>query len=137
MTGVQTCALPIWFTAAELEAYRAADPGTRIIAHPECPPDVIATADFTGSTAAMIDWVKTNKPRKVVLVTECSMSSNVAAETPDTEFVRPCNLCPHMKRISLENIYDSLVHLQYEVTVEPDIAARARRAVERMIALPV
>ena len=123
------------FTAAELEAYRAADPGTRIIAHPECPPDVIATADFTGSTAAMIDWVKTNKPRKVVLVTECSMSSNVAAETPDTEFVRPCNLCPHMKRITLENIRDSLLYLQHEVTVPADIAARARRAVERMINL--
>ena len=123
------------FTAAELEAYRAADPGTRIIAHPECPPDVIATADFTGSTAAMIDWVKTNKPRKVVLVTECSMSSNVAAETPDTEFVRPCNLCPHMKRITLENIRDSLLYLQHEVTVPAEIAVRARRAVERMINL--
>ena len=99
------------FTAEELEAFRAADPGTRIIAHPECPPDVIEAADFTGSTAGMIDWVKTNRPRKVVLVTECSMSSNVAAEVPDVEFVRPCNLCPHMKRISLEKIYDSLLFI--------------------------
>ncbi len=80
---------------------RKADPGTKIIAHPECPPDVIEAADFTGSTAAMIDWVKDKQPRKVLLVTECSMSSNVAAEVPDVEFVRPCNLCPHMKRISL------------------------------------
>lgn len=125
------------FTAAELEVFRQQDPGTKIIAHPECPPDVIAAADFTGSTKAMIDWVKTNRPRKVVLVTECSMASNVAVEVPDVEFVRPCNLCPHMKRISLENIYDSLVHLQYEVTVDPLVAAKARQAVERMIALPV
>ncbi len=123
------------FTAEELNAFRAADPRTMIIAHPECPPDVIATADFTGSTAAMIDWVKTNRPAKVVLVTECSMSSNVAAEAPDVEFVRPCNLCPHMKRISLENILDSLVHLQHEVTVDPLVAGKARRAVERMVNL--
>ena len=125
------------FTGAELEVLRQQDPGTKIIAHPECPPDVIAASDFTGSTKAMIDWVKTNRPKKVVLVTECSMASNVAVEVPDVEFVRPCNLCPHMKRISLENIYDSLVHLRYEVTVDPDVAARARRAVERMINLPV
>jgi quinolinate synthase len=125
------------FTAAELQVFRDQDPGTKIIAHPECPPDVIAASDFTGSTKAMIDWVKTNRPRKVVLVTECSMASNVAVEVPDVEFVRPCNLCPHMKRISLENIYDSLVNLQFEVTVDPDVAERARRAVERMINLPV
>ena len=123
------------FTADELEAFRRADPGVKIIAHPECPPDVIKAADFTGSTAGMIDYVKSNKPRKVVLVTECSMSSNVAAEAPDTEFVRPCNLCPHMKRISLEKILDSLVYMQHEVTVDPMVAAKARRAVERMVNL--
>lgn len=121
------------FTAEELEAYREADPATRIIAHPECPPDVIKVADFTGSTAAMIDWVKTRQPRKVVLVTECSMASNVAAEAPNVEFVRPCNLCPHMKRISLEKIYDSLKYMQHEVHVDPEVAERARRAVERMV----
>jgi quinolinate synthase len=123
------------FTAEELNAFRAADPGIRIIAHPECPPDVIQAADFTGSTAGMIDWVKKNRPRRVVLVTECSMSSNVAAETPDIEFVRPCNLCPHMKRITLENILTSLAYMQHEVTVDPLIAAKARRAVERMVNL--
>lgn len=123
------------FTAEELEAFRAADPATRIIAHPECPPDVIKASDFTGSTAAMIDWVKTKRPKKVVLVTECSMSSNVAAEVPDVEFVRPCNLCPHMKRISLEKIYEALRDMKYEVTVDPDVAIRARRAVERMVTL--
>ncbi len=123
------------FTGEELAAYRVGEPGIKIIAHPECPPDVIKEADFTGSTAAMIDWVKTKRPKKVVLVTECSMASNVAAEAPDVDFVRPCNLCPHMKRISLEKIYDSLVHMQFEVKVDPAVAARARRAVERMVNL--
>jgi quinolinate synthase len=123
------------FTPEELEGYRKADPGTRIIAHPECPPDVIKMADFTGSTKAMIDWVKTKRPKKVILVTECSMSSNVAAEAPDVEFVRPCNLCPHMKRISLEAIHDSLLHMQFEVKVDPAVADKARRAVERMVNL--
>ncbi len=123
------------FTGEELEAYRAADPGIKIIAHPECPPDVLGAADFTGSTSGMIDWVKKNRPKKVMLVTECSMSSNVAAETPDVEFIRPCNLCPHMKRISLEKIYESLLHMRYEVTVGPGVAERARRAVERMVNL--
>lgn len=123
------------FTASELEAYRDANPGVKIIAHPECPPDVIGVADFTGSTSGMINWVKTNKPRKALLVTECSMASNVADEAPDVEFVRPCNLCPHMKRISLEAIYESLRDLKFEVTVDPDVAERARRAVERMVNL--
>ena len=105
----------------------------QIIAHPECPPDVIAAADFTGSTAHMIDWVRKNKPKRVVLVTECSMADNVQAELPDVEFVRPCNLCPHMKRITLPKILDSLLHMKEEVTVDPAIAEKARRAVERMI----
>ena len=120
------------FTANELEGFRASDPGVKVIAHPECPPEVIDMADFTGSTAAMINWVKTERPEKVLLVTECSMSSNVAAEVPDVEFIRPCNLCPHMKRISLENIRDALHFMEHEVTVDPDVADRARRAVERM-----
>jgi quinolinate synthase len=123
------------FTAEELLAYRDANPGVKIIAHPECPPDVIGVADFTGSTSGMINWVKTNRPKKALLVTECSMASNVADETPDVEFVRPCNLCPHMKRISLEAIYESLRDMKYEVTVDPIVAERARRAVERMVNL--
>ena len=121
------------FTGEEMEAMRAADPGLKIIAHPECPPDVIDASDFTGSTSAMINWVKTKRPEKVVLVTECSMASNVAAEVLDVEFVRPCNLCPHMKRISLEKIYEALVYNRYEVTVDPTVAEKARRAVERMV----
>ena len=123
------------FTGEELRAAREADPGIKIIAHPECPPDVLAEADFTGSTTGMISYVKDNKPKKVVMVTECSMSDNVAAETPGVEFVRPCNLCPHMKRITLPKVLDSLVYLKEEITIDPDIAERARRSVERMVEL--
>lgn len=135
LTWKGACEVHERFTGEELNRLRADDPGLKIIAHPECPPDVIAASDFTGSTSAMINWVKDKRPKKVVLVTECSMASNVAVEAPDVEFVRPCNLCPHMKRISLENIYDSLLHLRHEVTVDPDVAERARRAVERMVNL--
>ena len=123
------------FTAEELRNYRKADPGLQILAHPECPPEVIAEADFTGSTSAMINFVKTKRPKKVVMVTECSMADNVQAETPGVEFVRPCNLCPHMKRITLPKILDSLVYLREEVEIDPMIAGRARRAVERMVQL--
>ena len=123
------------FTPEELRQYRKDDPNIVIIAHPECPPAVVAEADFSGSTSGMIDWVKKNKPTRVVMVTECSMSDNVAVENPDVEFVRPCNLCPHMKRISLKNILESLVYMREEVTVDPAIADRARLSVERMINL--
>src|SRR5438477_296020 len=114
------------FTADELEKYRAADPSVQIIAHPECPPDVLGAADYTGSTKGMIDWVRKNKPKRVVMVTECSMADNVKAELPDVEFVKPCNLCPHMKRITLPKILDSLVYLTEEVVIVPMIATKAR-----------
>jgi len=123
------------FTADELRSYRESDPSIQIIAHPECPPDVLAEADFTGSTAHMIDWVRERRPRRVVMVTECSMADNVQAELPDVQFVRPCNLCPHMKRITLPKILDSLLTMKEEVVVDPAIAAKARRAVERMMYL--
>ena len=123
------------FTAEDLLRYRADDPSIQIIAHPECPPEVIAVSDFAGSTAAMIDFVKTKHPKRVLLVTECSMADNVASETTGTEFVRPCNLCPHMKRITLPKILDSLVYLKDVVTIDPALAARARRSVQRMIDL--
>ena len=123
------------FTGAELREYREANPGIQILAHPECPPDVLAEADYTGSTSKMTDWVLTKRPAKVLLVTECSMASNIAAEAPGIDFIRPCNLCPHMKRITLPKILDSLVYLKDEVTIDPLIAAKARRAVERMINL--
>jgi quinolinate synthase len=123
------------FTADELLAYKEANPGLEIIAHPECSEEVVAVADFTGSTSGMINYVKDHKPAKALLVTECSMAANVAAETPEVEFIRPCNLCPHMKRITLPRILDSLVELKDEVTVDPLVADRARQAVERMVNL--
>jgi quinolinate synthase len=128
-----SCEVHERFTGDELAMVRANDPSVQIVAHPECPPDVIAASDFTGSTAHMIDWVRKNKPKRVVLVTECSMADNVQAELPDVEFTRPCNLCPHMKRITLPKILDSLLHMKEEVVVDPAIADKARRSVERMI----
>jgi quinolinate synthase len=124
------------FDAADIAELRAAYPGAEILAHPECPTEVIEASDFTGSTAAMSDYVTRRKPKQVVLITECSMADNVACDAPDTEFVRPCNLCPHMKRISLENIYDALLNDRHVVEVEASIADRARLAVQRMIDLP-
>ena len=123
------------FTGDELRAYREADPTVQIIAHPECPPDVLAEADFTGSTAHMIDWVRNRHPKRVVMITECSMADNLRAGLPDVEMVQPCNLCPHMKRITLAKILDSLLTLREEVSVDPLIAEKARRSVERMISL--
>ncbi len=124
------------FTAEDIADLREAWPNAKILAHPECPPEVLEAADFAGSTAAMSDYVMIQKPRQVVLITECSMADNVACDAPDTEFVRPCNLCPHMKRISLENIHEALLNDRYEVTVDPAVADRARAAVQRMIDLP-
>ncbi|MGH9382628.1 MAG: quinolinate synthase NadA [Thermoanaerobaculia bacterium] len=121
------------FTAEELRDFRRAWPGVQIIAHPECPEDVLAEADFVGSTSGMIRYVGEARPERVVMVTECSMSDNVAVEHPEVEFVRPCNLCPHMKRITLPKILRSLERLEHRVTVDPEIAARARRALERML----
>jgi len=123
------------FTAADVRAYRAGQPGLHVLAHPECPPDVLAEADFVGSTAGMIRHLDDTRPRRVVMITECSMSDNVAIEHPDIEFVRPCNLCPHMKRITLEGIHDALVHMRHRVEVDPEVALRARRAVDGMLAI--
>lgn len=123
------------FTAQELRDYRTNDPGLRIIAHPECAPDVLAEADFSGSTAAMIKWVEDLQPEKVLMVTECSMSDNVAVENPNVNFVRPCNLCPHMKRITLPKVLEALIFEREEIHVDPAISIKARRAVERMIEL--
>ncbi len=123
------------FTAAEVRTLRAENPGVVVLAHPECPPEVVAEADFAGSTAAMADYVTTRKPPRVVLLTECSMSDNIALQNPEVSFVRPCNLCPHMKRITLPNIRTALEEMRHEVTIDPDVADRARRAVERMLAV--
>jgi quinolinate synthase len=123
------------FTAAEIRSYREANPGIVVLAHPECPPEVVAEADFAGSTSAMIGYVGKHRPGRVVMVTECSMSDNVAVEFPDIDFVRPCNLCPHMKRITLPGILHALQTMTHEVIVDPAIATRARAAVERMLAV--
>ena len=123
------------FTGDELRSYRAADPTVKIIAHPECPPDVLAEADYVGSTSGMQQYVETNRPAKVVMITECSMSDNVAVANPDVEFVRPCNLCPHMKRITLDNILSSLQTMTHPVEIDPGVAVGARRAVDRMLAV--
>jgi quinolinate synthase len=122
------------FTADDIRELRATHPGITVLAHPECPPEVVAECDFTGSTAAMADYVGTQRPARVVLLTECSMSDNVALQYPDLDFVRPCNLCPHMKRITLPKIRRALETMSHEVTVAPEIADRARLSVERMLA---
>jgi quinolinate synthase len=123
------------FTGAELRDYRQANPGLHIIAHPECPPDVLAEADFVGSTSGMIQHVADVKPKQVALITECSMASNVSAEFPDVRFIQPCNLCPHMQRITLPKILRALETLAPQVEVPADVAERARVAVERMLAV--
>ena len=128
------------FTADDILRYRQDDPNLLVLAHPECPPEVLAQADYVGSTHGMSQYVGDLnieglkiRPR-VVLITECSMADNVAAANTHVDFIRPCNLCPHMKRNTLAKIQHSLETLEYEVTVEPSIATRARAAVERMLA---
>ncbi|PBC01150.1 quinolinate synthase NadA [Mesorhizobium sp. WSM3860] len=121
------------FEAADIRELREAHPGISVLAHPECPPAVVAEADFAGSTAAMSDYVARHRPARVVLMTECSMSDNVAVEHPDVDFVRPCNLCPHMKRITLANIRSALEENRHVVTIDPHVTERARWAVERML----
>ena len=129
------CEVHELFTASDVRQLRENHPDVTILAHPECPPEVVAEADFSGSTAAMSDFVGQKRPPRVVLLTECSMSDNVSVLHPDVEFIRPCNLCPHMKRITLKNIRHALETGRHEVTIDPAIAAQARRSVERMLAL--
>ncbi len=129
------CEVHELFTADDVRQLRENYPGVTVLAHPECPPDVVKEADFAGSTAVMSDYVGKKRPARVVLLTECSMSDNVAVHHPDVEFIRPCNLCPHMKRITLGNIRKALEENKHEVTVDPAIAVAARRAVERMLAI--
>jgi quinolinate synthase len=123
------------FSAGDLRLYRQQYPDIQILAHPECSPDVLAEADYVGSTSGMIRHVDQQRPSRVIMITECSMSDNVAVEFPELEFIRPCNLCPHMKRITLPKILHCLQTMQPEVTIEPDIAEKARLSVERMLEL--
>tara|TARA_R100000935_G_C2841425_1_gene171294 strand:- start:9233 stop:10285 length:1053 start_codon:yes stop_codon:yes gene_type:complete len=128
-----SCIVHELYTAADLRAYREMDPEVKIIAHPECTPEVVAEADFTGSTSGILDWVQHHQPKKAMLVTECSMAANIADALPGVEFAKPCNMCPYMKKISLEKILYVLHTLDNQVEVEAGVAARARLSVQRMI----
>ena len=136
ITWPGACEVHELFSAEDVDALREAHPGVVILAHPECPPDVLEASDFAGSTAALANYVKDESPAKVVLLTECSMSDNVAAVNPGVNFVRPCNLCPHMKKITLENILDCLTEMKHEVTIEEDVRVKAKAAIDAMLALP-
>jgi quinolinate synthase len=135
ITWTGHCEVHERFSAEEVRQLRENHPGVVVLAHPECPPEVLVEADFSGSTAAMSSYVASKRPPRVVLLTECSMSDNVAIQYPDLEFIRPCNLCPHMKTITLGNIRHALETMQHEVTIDDSVAARARLAVERMLAV--
>ena len=127
-----TCEVHEQFNDTEINEIRKNNPGIKIIAHPECPPDVISASDFAGSTSGMIKYVKENQPKKVMMVTECSMSDNVQIDNPNVEFIRPCNLCPHMKKITLPKILDCLKNETNEIIMDKDIIEKARKSVERM-----
>lgn len=128
-----SCIVHELYTAADLRAYRESDPEVKIIAHPECTPEVVAEADFTGSTKDIIDWVHAHKPPKAMLVTECSMAANISDELPEVEFAKPCNVCPYMKMITLEKILYALHSMTGQVEIDPAVVMPARRAVQRMI----
>ena len=127
-----TCEVHEQFNDEEINEIRKSNPGIKIIAHPECPPDVIKASDFAGSTAGMIKYVTDNQPKKVMMVTECSMSDNVQVDNPNVEFIRPCNLCPHMKKITLPKILDCLENETNEIILDPETINKARKSVERM-----
>ena len=128
-----SCMVHERFTGEEISDYKRDMGDILVIAHPESPPDVLDAADYVGSTHGMINWVKRNQPKQVMMLTECSMADNVAEATPNTEYVRPCNLCPHMKKITLENIKTSLETMTHQVEIDEDVAVRAREAVSRML----
>jgi quinolinate synthase len=130
-----SCIVHELYTAEDLRAYRESDPEVKIIAHPECTPEVVAEADFTGSTSGIIDWLHRHNPAKAMLVTECSMAANISDELPDVEFAKPCNMCPYMKKITLEKVLYTLHTMTQEVIVDPQIAEKARLSVTRMIDL--
>ncbi|MCP9481792.1 quinolinate synthase NadA [Shimia sp. CNT1-13L.2] len=130
-----SCIVHELYTAEDLRAYRDYDPEVKIIAHPECTPAVVAEADFAGSTSGIIKWVHDNKPAKAMLVTECSMASNISDELPEVEFAKPCNMCPYMKKITLEKVLYVLHTMENQVEVDPEMADKARQSVEAMIDL--
>ena len=127
-----TCEVHEQFNDKEINEIRKNNPGIKVIAHPECPPDVIKASDFTGSTSGMIKYVKDHQPEQVMMVTECSMSDNVQVDNPNVKFIRPCNLCPHMKRITLPKILECLENETNEILMNKETIEKARKSVERM-----
>ena len=128
-----TCIVHERFTPEEIREYRKNYPGIVVLAHPECPPEVVAEADYTGSTSKMSNYVRDKQPKKVLMVTECSMSDNVAIENPNVEMIKPCNLCPYMKKITLQGIYNSLTNGTDEVKLTDAVMDKARLSIKRMI----
>ncbi len=135
ISWIGTCIVHERFSSQEIEDIKKQNPEIVILSHPECPAEVIAASDYTGSTSGMSKYVKKNQPNKVMLVTECSMSDNVQVDNPNVQFIKPCNLCPHMKTITLSKILDCLEKETNEILIPEIISRRARRAVERMIAI--
>ena len=135
ISWVGTCIVHERFSAHEIKDIKKQNPEIVVLTHPECPPEVIASSDFTGSTSGMSQYVKKNQPSKVMLVTECSMSDNVQVENPNVQFIKPCNLCPHMKTITLPKILDCLEKETNEILIPEVISRKARKAVERMVAV--
>jgi len=135
ISWIGTCIVHERFSAHEIKDIKKQNPEIVVLTHPECPPEVIASSDFTGSTSGMSQYVKKNQPSKVMLVTECSMSDNVQVENPNVQFIKPCNLCPHMKTITLPKILDCLEKETNEILIPEVISRKARKAVERMVAI--
>jgi len=135
ISWVGTCIVHERFSAQEIEDIKKQNPEISVLSHPECPPEVIAASDFTGSTTGMSNYVKKNQPKKVMLVTECSMSDNVQVNNPNVQFIKPCNLCPHMKTITLPKVLDCLENEKNEILIPEIISRKARKAVERMVAI--
>jgi quinolinate synthase len=135
ISWIGTCIVHERFSAQEIEDIKKQNPEIVVLSHPECPPEVIAASDFTGSTSSMNKYVKDNQPNKVMLVTECSMSDNVQVNNPNVQFIKPCNLCPHMKTITLPKVLDCLENEKNEILIPEIISRKARKAVERMVAI--
>jgi len=135
ISWIGTCIVHERFSAHEIKDIKKQNPEIVVLTHPECPPEVIASSDFTGSTSGMSKYVKKNQPSKVMLVTECSMSDNVQVDNPNVQFIKPCNLCPHMKTITLPKVLDCLEKETNEILIPEIISRKARKAVERMVAV--
>ena len=135
ISWVGTCIVHERFSSQEIEDIKKQNPNIKVLTHPECPPEVIAASDFTGSTSDMNRYVKINQPKKVMLVTECSMSDNVQVENPNVKFIKPCNLCPHMKAITLSKVLECLEKETNEILIPEIISKKAKKAVERMVAI--